>query len=263
MTNIQKGVSNSEPFSSGRFAGLYKDTYILLIHNISSSDSGYYWCQIITNGTCFSPSPYVNISVNTVSKDEGTQCLWVNYGVNPVCATKPCEEMTVHTHATTCSSSLIEPTTVYYEALRLIHHSPHCHTFSPSSYSLKFHSLCSGWITIIHHSPASLYLTPPPSLSLWWPGREERREFKCNVEVRLFTTFKLFWCKIIILHSIDEQTSCLLAIHLCFISEHSNYIHQVLFSCQIFKPLEMRMEETQVKSTRFHTTVYQEMKDCL
>ena len=80
---IQKGLTSSEPFSSGRFAGLYGDTYILLIRNISSSDSGYYWCQIITNETCSSPSPYVNISVSTVSTD---QCPFVDYWDNPVCA---------------------------------------------------------------------------------------------------------------------------------------------------------------------------------
>ena len=83
---IQRGASSSEPFSSGRFAGLYKDTYILLIRNISSSDSGYYWCQIITNETCSSPSPYVNISVSTVSTDQDALILSVDYGDNPVCA---------------------------------------------------------------------------------------------------------------------------------------------------------------------------------
>ena len=114
---IQEGYgSYSEPFSSGRFTGLFRHTYRLVIHNISSSDGGYYWCQITINGTCSSPSPYVNHSVSTMPIDEGIQCPLLDYGGNPVCATKPCEEMTVYSHIS--SSSLIELTTVSYEVLR-------------------------------------------------------------------------------------------------------------------------------------------------
>ena len=46
--------SASLPVMSGNMTGLFKDSYSLIIHNISSSDSGYFWCQIITNETCLS-----------------------------------------------------------------------------------------------------------------------------------------------------------------------------------------------------------------
>ena len=73
--------------SSGDLAGLYKDLYILTILSVSSSDNGYYWCQIINNQTCLSSLPYVNISVTTASTENS--CFF-DYQSNPVYAV--CEE---------------------------------------------------------------------------------------------------------------------------------------------------------------------------
>ena len=72
----------SELVQTGDFAGLYNDLYVLSIINISSSDNGYYWCQIISDQTCLSPSPYVNISVVTATKDK---CSFTHQH-SPVCA---------------------------------------------------------------------------------------------------------------------------------------------------------------------------------
>ena len=74
--------------NSGNLAGLFKVIYTLTIRNISSSDSGYYWCQIINNQTCLSPSPYVNISINTslMTAEDMPPCSYIDYMKNPVCA---------------------------------------------------------------------------------------------------------------------------------------------------------------------------------
>ena len=78
---------SSELVSTGDFVGLYKDLYILSIVNISFSDNGYYWCQIISDQTCLSPSPYVNISSSVTTASDVNSCsLSVNSGNNPVCA---------------------------------------------------------------------------------------------------------------------------------------------------------------------------------
>ena len=76
-------LHSSELVSTGDFTGLYKDLYVLSIINISSSDNGYYWCQIISDQTCLSPSPYVNISVVTATKDK---CSFTYQPSSPVCA---------------------------------------------------------------------------------------------------------------------------------------------------------------------------------
>ena len=78
----------SNPFMSSYYilTGLFRDLYSLNIRNISSSDNGYYWCQIITNETCLSSSPYVYISVSTVST-ASFSCSFHDYESSPVCAT--------------------------------------------------------------------------------------------------------------------------------------------------------------------------------
>ena len=37
---------------------LYRDTFILLINNFTSDKNGYYWCQIVVNGSVSQPSQY-------------------------------------------------------------------------------------------------------------------------------------------------------------------------------------------------------------
>ena len=102
----------SNPFMSGNLAGLFKDTYTLIIRNITSSDNGYYLCQIITNETCLSQSPYVNISVSTAST-ESSPCPSFDYGSNPVCATAiTCDEPSEY--LTLSSSSFAQPATATF-----------------------------------------------------------------------------------------------------------------------------------------------------
>ena len=84
---VLRDLIASELVSAGDFAGLglYKHLYVLSINNISSSDNGYYWCRILNNQPCLSPSPYVNVSVTTVS-DVDNCSFTVNPENNPVCA---------------------------------------------------------------------------------------------------------------------------------------------------------------------------------
>ena len=102
----------SIPFMSGNLIELFRDSYTLVFHNISSSDNGYYCCQIITNGTCLSPSPYVNISVSTAAT-ENPPCPSFDYGSNPVCAnTVTCDEASEY--VTLSSSSFAQPATASF-----------------------------------------------------------------------------------------------------------------------------------------------------
>ena len=70
---------SSIPISFGHLTGLFRNVYALVIRNVSYSDNGYYWCQIIANETCLSPSPYVNISVSTVSTEK-YPCPYITMG---------------------------------------------------------------------------------------------------------------------------------------------------------------------------------------
>ena len=100
---------------------LYHDIYELTIHNISSSDSGYYWCEIQGNETCFDPSSFVNISVNTVNTSpQDNNCESIDFGRDPgICATSVCIKSTpvsVYSHTTaepTSESSETHFTSIY------------------------------------------------------------------------------------------------------------------------------------------------------
>ena len=74
------------------FYQLYRDLYELTIRNISSSDNGWYWCEIEGNETCFDRSLFVNISVNTSISSIGPDsvCQSFRYGSSPACATSTC-----------------------------------------------------------------------------------------------------------------------------------------------------------------------------
>ena len=77
----------SLPVMSGNLAGLFRDTYSLIIRSIGPANNGYYWSQIEANDTCTIPSPYVKISVNNsmVSVDNDYLCssvLMFNYQNN-------------------------------------------------------------------------------------------------------------------------------------------------------------------------------------
>ena len=86
--------------TSGGLAGLYKDLYVLSILDISSSDNGYYWCQVVASRICLSPSFYVNISVSTASAEDTLQCpslASVDYQDDPLCATvADCDKTVEH-----------------------------------------------------------------------------------------------------------------------------------------------------------------------
>ena len=71
---------------------LYRVLYELKIHNISSSDNGFYWCEIEGNETCFNRSLFVNISVkaNISSTSPDSDCQSFQYRTSPVCATSTC-----------------------------------------------------------------------------------------------------------------------------------------------------------------------------
>ena len=76
--------------SQSALHGLFLDEFALTIHNFnSSSDDGYYWCQIVANGSCpLEPSPtgYVALDQYTVEKYEYNLQDFIEYLVPPVCA---------------------------------------------------------------------------------------------------------------------------------------------------------------------------------
>ena len=48
---------------------LINDDYTLIVQNFTTSDFGYYWCQIVVNDTCLLlPSPYGHIAENTTAR---------------------------------------------------------------------------------------------------------------------------------------------------------------------------------------------------
>ena len=112
--------------TSGILAGLFRVTYTLTIRNISSSDSGYYWCQIFNNQTCLSPSPYVNISINTSSMtaEDMPPCPSVNYMENPVCASNysNCSRIISSTITHHIILSMTSSTAHNHVSLKKLHH---------------------------------------------------------------------------------------------------------------------------------------------
>jgi len=53
------------PDTVGYFQGLIQFSTTTYINNFTSSDSGYYWCQIEVNNTCLLPSPPALITLNS------------------------------------------------------------------------------------------------------------------------------------------------------------------------------------------------------
>ena len=125
--------SASHSVVSGNLAGLFRYTYALIIRNVSSSDNGYYWCQIVANETHFSSSPYVNLSVNTSSTSyrDIPPCpspASVNYE-NPVCATILNETGDLRS---TTNSRIVSPTAAS-------HYNIMSNSLSSTAFSLNFH----------------------------------------------------------------------------------------------------------------------------
>ena len=70
--------------------GLFWDRFVLTIHNFNSStDDGYYWCQIVANGTCpLEPSPtgYLALDQFPVEKCPYNLFDFTDPVVPPICA---------------------------------------------------------------------------------------------------------------------------------------------------------------------------------
>ena len=85
--------------------GLFWDRFVLTIHNFNSStDDGYYWCQIVANGTCpLEPSPtgYLALNQFPVEKCPYNLLDFTDSVVPPICAegTFHAEEQTTPTRA--------------------------------------------------------------------------------------------------------------------------------------------------------------------
>ena len=57
-------------------SALFNDDYTLIVQNFTTSDFGYYWCQIVVNDTCLLlPSPYGHIAENTTARACSTSVL--------------------------------------------------------------------------------------------------------------------------------------------------------------------------------------------
>ena len=66
-------------------SALFNDEYTLSIQNFTTSDFGYYWCQIVVNDTCLLlPSPYGHIAENTTARACSASVL--RQGGLPICA---------------------------------------------------------------------------------------------------------------------------------------------------------------------------------
>ena len=67
-------------------SALFNDVHTLVIQKFTTSDFGYYWCQIVVNDTCLLlPSPYGHIAKNTTARGCSTSIL--QQGVlPPICA---------------------------------------------------------------------------------------------------------------------------------------------------------------------------------
>ena len=67
-------------------SALFNDVYTLIIQNFTTSDFGYYWCQIVVNDTCLLlPSPYGHIAENTTARACSTRVLR-QLVLPPICA---------------------------------------------------------------------------------------------------------------------------------------------------------------------------------
>ena len=70
--------------------GLFWDEFVLTIHNFNSStDDGYYWCQIVANGTCpLEPSPigYLALDQFPVGKCSVHRFHFTDVVMPPICA---------------------------------------------------------------------------------------------------------------------------------------------------------------------------------
>ena len=67
-------------------SALFTDEYTLIIQNFTTSDFGYYWCQIVVNDTCLLlPSPYGHIAENTTARACSTSILR-QVVLPPICA---------------------------------------------------------------------------------------------------------------------------------------------------------------------------------
>ena len=157
----------SIPIMSGTLTGLFKDTYLLIIRNISSLDNGYFWCQIITNKTCLLRSRYVNISVNTTSTENNACPSYYNL----VCATTVTSDETFE-YVTTTSSLFTQPTTVSYDvktesSLILITSSttssvpPPCYSYPSSP------ALVASLLSLIVLLVLTLFLTTAVFVVVW------------------------------------------------------------------------------------------------
>ena len=79
-------------FNSSELNGLILDEFILTISNFSSSnDDGYYWCQIVVNGSCLlEPSPTRIVALSQYSMEKCDNYTYnvldfIEYDMPPIC----------------------------------------------------------------------------------------------------------------------------------------------------------------------------------
>ena len=134
---------------SGNLAGLFCDTYSLIIHSIGPANNGYYWSQIVAKDTCSVPSPYVKISVNNsmVSVDNDSLCpsvLMFNYQ-NCAACNAPSTPMTLSSAAGSHTVNMTTSTTSHFQQ-----------TSSKTASSMTTHTVDMPLSSTLHAFPKHL-----------------------------------------------------------------------------------------------------------
>ena len=84
---------------------LYRDTFSLLIYNFTTDKNGYYWCQIVVNGSSYQPSQYAWFYA-----DDTNSCIRKSHfkpANEAQCAFETAN--TVYTHKTSLTPSFTAP----------------------------------------------------------------------------------------------------------------------------------------------------------
>ena len=98
---------HGQTFNSCSNASIYRDAFFLVITNFTPDKNGYYWCQIVVNGTVSQPSQYVWIYA--ADNSSCTQPVPFVLMGEPQCAV-----FSINISSTLATPSVVVPTTISY-----------------------------------------------------------------------------------------------------------------------------------------------------
>ena len=121
LTNEYQLATNSasEILGNCTVGPLYRDTFTLVIHNFTSDKNGYYWCEIVVNGSVSQPSQYAwfyaadsssctQQRLFKIAKDNSSQCAEFksnNYSTSMIYSTTTDSLVTLGTTTSTAPST--------------------------------------------------------------------------------------------------------------------------------------------------------------